>query len=647
MIQAIYKIGEVIAGDSSFAEYFSIGDIPYNLENAKKEPIVLVVNVVDGHITSIDQELYSPANLSKYLYREAPAQSLNIVPTYKLTATGATKVKKGDTEYKINNNIEQIRKVLDKIQRTFIYNLNLLKYFGLEKEPVYVVHGFIEPDPEKSPEVDDEKLKNFIEEIRYRIENIIGEEKGDYLVTFTVNSQYLGEINEIFKYFKENFFSNYFTNNNGTARLEKGVCSLSYDEEEQIYGYIDELGFTVNDPAFVRGGFDPSAGAKMFPVSFNSLRKLRAGNLLVKKHLEYLFKKGIKYYVVPHFILQVEREIQKEVIINLINTNKKDTSTLGNISIINNETIFANIAEDESLGQPWMFYEILFFRRKKQQFEILAFLQEVMPSRIKKAYTCKKLLEAKYKRSIMGNYHPDNIITFGYLFDLFNIVPSKSKTESLHPIFWRILYAVFNEEKIDESELKAIILKKLEILHKENLQPDSEFYVLQQAVGRSFVLIEFLRHLNTFYENNLNSNLNFMQTMGNENAVIYSNAWDFVNDHPEHFNKGMKRAAFYCGCLVRTLARAQSNDAILKKLGHLRLNKDSLKILFVEVVTKLRQYDKENPEVRKLEELFGLNFNDAEPISDIDISFYYTEGLVLQNSFSYNRYETSKNNSEM
>jgi len=594
MIATFYHLGKVL--EKKYPDYFHPWQNPFGGKEGNAK--VLVFEVEKGKLKSSEPRIENfsekPEFLKRYLFRESTAKGTNIVPTLRLSKSTAKKIKQSIKNYKLD--------FVDKEQLSQIEN-----YFANNK-------------PEKGT---------------------------SYLVTFKVNGKFFGEMNDYVELFLDKAYESYYTKNYGKvfqSRNNKSVCSLS-GQIGTVYGFVDALGFTVKSNSFMRNGFDRTNAYKMFPVSPEAVRVLDGAMAFANKNLLQSFYKikkksknqwiEAKYYVLPHFISVVNDETAVEVINAFV---EKSINSLNNPetarenALMNKEGLLKEIAEEKELGQQGIYYEFLFYEDRQAQTALLLHMPDVMPSRIKMLFEKKRTVEKTYE-------YLTNRENYKFYVTLFSIRSFFADEELTHPFFWKLMEAVFCNAQVSEKVFRRFLIDKWRVLFKRR---NDDSWKFDSSVREGFLTYLYLRSIGLFHSNNKNESA-MDTTLNNSNA---ENALEFIAQHKSFFKSDYKKAVFLTGCLTQKLASFQPNQAILKKVNNLHIDHKVLKKLLPTLVIKLKQHDREYPDVKNLEESASGWIVSNQDIDNDEISFTFTLGLVLQRKFDEIARAKKKDNNE-
>lgn len=573
MIQTLYQIGNAIKDDPDFEQYFQPWGNPFPGQDAN----VIVAEVKNGEFKRLSIEKFKKTNLKKYLYRlgSTKRRATNSVPTVPYINLGSS---------------------FDKIKKSIENN----------------GHNFISL----------EELKK----IREALAEIEPSKDQQYLFTFKIDGKYLGDIPEMVRYFEDNAFETYYKKNyaKNESRTSDYICALS-GNKTTVYGFVNSLGFTVNDNAYMRNGFDQSYSYRMFPVGQEALKTLNGiRSLVLTDKFSHPFIGKIRYLILPKFITssnEIIREIfnqfKKKQALNLY--SKKEEKNVDGF-IKGTDRIIQEIIEDESLHKQDILYDILFYKDDKQ-FSLYLQLTDVRPSRLKRIMDYKSYIEKFY--SDLTNFD-DGKKHYTFHINLVAIqnflLTEQGRKKTPHPYFFKLTEAIFYGQKVDKATFTRFLLINFRKAFK-NLY--AQQYGLQTAVKEGFTVYRFLEQLNIF--KNLNSN-NMEQT--DENVKL--DGLGFIEQHSNFFTSNYKKGAFLFGCLVTRLMYNQPGNAFLKELNDLSIDKGLIEKKFPKLIAKLRQY---GHEFRELEQAAAKHLTDQTKVPKDEISFAVSLGLILQKEF--------------
>lgn len=575
MIQTLYQIGQAIKDDPAYEQYFQPWGNPFPGQEAN----VIVAEMQSGLFKRLSIEKFKSKNLKNYLYRRGSTKgrATNSVPSVPFTSVDKS-FKKVEDSFKNYGHQFVSKEVLAKIKIA-------LTKLDLTSQP--------------------------------------------YLLTFKVDGRYLGEHPDLVEIFEENAYRGFGEKNYSGVKKSSAkeyICALS-GKKSTVYGFVDSLGFTVNDDAYMRNGFDQSNAHKMFPVSHESAKVLDGIKTLVFSNEEFShkFSGKIKYVILPR-VISASKEIIQETFkkfkdkqaLNLY-TEKEGENVKGFITSTDRD--IQEIIEDEDLRSQDILYDILFYEDKKSQLSLYLQLTDIRPSRLERIMHTKISVEKFYAE--LTNFDDGkkqytfhiNLITIQSFF-----LTQQGRKKTPHPYFFKLTEAIFYGQKIDKATFIRFLITKFRKAFKELHENQ---YGLQTAVKEGFTILRFLEKLNIFSNQNL-------KDMEQTDEKVKLDALGFIDQHPDFFTSNYKEGAFLFGCLVTRLMYNQPGNAFLKELNDLSINKALIEKKFPKLIAKLRQY---GHEFRELEQAAAKHLTDQSKISKDDISFAVSLGLILQKEF--------------
>ena len=590
MIKTIHQIGEILEKDQEYAEYFT----PWQLAFRKgTEAKVLVVNIEKGIIKKLTIEDYKSENAEKYLYREATGRATNLVPTFYFYLYGEKEEEKWEKEQ-----VSNIKKLTTRIKSSF----NNYSHDFLSKEQLDTLDKY------------------------FLIKSKELTSGTNYLMTFKIDGKYLGEIPENIDLFNEEAYTRFYKKAYGTATAENYPCAIT-GNKGKVYGFVDTLGFTVNDKSFVRNGFDPDDAYKMFPVSQPAIRTLEGGMSFVSERIVQSFYGTIKYLILPQFVGTMNQETKQEIVELFVNKQALNINYASdgkglNGFITNTETILQEIIEEEILSSL-VNYEMLFYSQNKGQLSLLLQINDVPASRLREILIKKQLTERFYKK-ITNRAAKGNKKGYQFRLSLYRIkdffVTEQGRNKIPHPFFYRLVEAIFTKQTVRRELVLDFLLKDI---RKKFKQRNENEWAFGGAVREGFIVLQFLQEINLFNHQNI-------YRMESTEDQIKLNVFDFIEQHPHFFVTEYQKGAFIFGALTTRLLYNQSGSAFLKELNNMLITKEVVNRKFPKLIDKLRKYKSYFPDMEAAaSRYFAVNDN---PSKD-EISMAFTLGMVLQQDF--------------
>jgi CRISPR-associated protein Csh1 len=593
MITTLYNFASLLQEDEDLKIYFSPAENPF--EGRVEKGRVLVGEIENKKFRKFNLQNFNEGLIPKILYRRTSPRGTGIVPTLYLNLSGPDK-----------NGKTGIEKTSDKLLSSLENNNDIIQ---IEKP---------------------ESLINEFQSFDYNSDY-------SYVVTFKIDGKWLGEIKELKNhFFNESYKKYYDQQSKGKSEGNDQICSLT-GNTGRVFGFVNTLGFAIDSQAFIRNGFDTSSGYKMFPVSEDAIPILEGARAILENKVAARFFDNIKYAILPHFVFQPDREnaiFIAESFLEKAAYNADSKKDAGNEGFINDtEAILKEIIKSGDLNRHEIYYSILFFEQQQAQFKIHLELNDVLPSRISKVLEAKKTAENRYKQ--LTSYTTKNgdrksqHITLYRLKDYFSTGENNTQ-----PAFYKLINSIFTGQPYDDSKLLKLVLNSWKSSFKKNYHEKENYFnfLVKNSLGNLY----FLHLLGIFKKDN---------AMNEETTPIEKlDAFHFIETHPAYFEKSYLKGAFIFGCLTARLLYNQPGNAFMKELHGLNVDRDLINKKFPKLISKLRQYGSEFPELEAAAMKFFAEPSDG--VSKDDISFAFTMGLVLQKDFDRINKANKNQNSE-
>lgn len=603
MIKSFYTVGKILSQIPEYADYFRPWANPFPKVRGEAKVIVAEIND-DVLMPELKFEDFRTGLVDKYLFREAKANATNLVPTFYVQP-------QADPE----KQADSIRKMVKKVRQS------VLNY----------KHKFVTPEQ-----------VNQIEQMLLRFPLPM---TASYLFTMRIDGRYFGD----FKEYQELFVSDAYQKYRKDSFANDQVCSVTYEKVPEVWGRVDTLGFTVNDVAFSRNGFEGADSYKMFPVSPEVVKLLEGSKRLILDKLTRNFF-GMKYFVLPRFIGKVSQENVELVLQEFVTKCDASATTMHSQfgPLIHNEDIIGEILDSERLNRNSVYYDIFFFQPNNAQFMIKLHVSDVLPSRFKRIMDAKRVVEGVY-RPILDQMPVSKTeferfsITFAYIKDYFAEY-SKAGGWIFHPYFFRIIEAVFYNTSLDREQLLRVFTDAIRISFKNSTENPYQF---SRDVRHTFVILQFFQRLNLISTSS-------MEQSSTDSVGLTLDA--FAQQHPDVFQKPLRKAAFYLGCATEKLLEKQRNhlrsEPFRKNLNGLNLDVEQLRKIHLKLLDKISQYSdagKLYPSEREYLERLDSRIApvllvDDSSISKTDISYAFAAGMAMQKEFTKEQIRIAKLN---
>ncbi len=597
MIKTIYQFGEQLQHLEDMSEYFDIFNAPYPPN--KENQAVIYAQISHRSYQGLSTDDYKKALKSKYLFRKlASANSTSIVPTLHFYLPP----KKSDVKGSVEKFIFKLKRCIEaneKIYAPFFDKKDLLA--GLERD----FEGFMQTKFSESQ---------------------------NYLFTLQIDEEWLGDIPAIREILEYEAYNKYFSSGGKDFRANNKVCAVTYKPVDEVWGRVDTLGFTVNDVAFSRNGFQASDSYKMFPVSVEAVKILEGTRSVLDTLLASNFS-NLKFFVLPRFIAIDDPMLRRQIVTYFVN-EKADSNVTGDaeaqtIAIVHTENIFQRIISNKKLNQNSIYYDIFFYEQKQAQFSIKLHVSDVLPSRF------SEILNVK--RQIQDDYQPlTRVYTKKGHFD-YNLVFSEIKKFFADPFFFSIMEAIFHKTYINEE---LVLASFMEIITEAFKNQKEEAFRFPQAVKRSFCIYQYFQALQIFEK---------MEKNPIPNPPL-SKADAFAESHA-FFNTELKKGAFYMGCAVEVLLSSQrsylKSEPFVSKLHGLNVTVKELMEIYPKLLSKGKEYSssKNLYDPSYFEDLLqwvGKFLYEDNQTTRTEVSYAFALGLVMEKEFTSNRIKENK-----
>lgn len=608
MIRTMYQFGQHLREVEDMKPYFEIAAAPY--PEKATDDIVIIAEIKDRQFQRLTLDPYKKTLVPKYLFRElAAARATSIVPTLHFFFAGNDKALD-----------DSCTKFLDKLARCVENNKTIYeKHF----EVLSLMKGM------------QNDLKAFVQD-KFT-------EKRNYLFTLRIEDNLLGDIPDIKAILEKSSYDKYFRDGKGELfRGENKTCAVTYQENQEVWGRVDTLGFTVNDIAFSRNGFDAKDSYKMFPVSPDAVKVLEGTMRALDNVMSFTFS-NLKFFVLPHFVTLCDDLIQKKRIVRkfvkVITGPPEPGFDPMAKAIINSESVFSDILADPDLGNNSLYYDIFFYEELQAQFAVKLHVSDVIPSRFQKILDIKEAIEVFYRPITSRKNKKDEIellhLNFFLIKNYFAIERFK-KPPLIEPYFFKIIEAIFHKNRLNEEQVLRAFMQKIVAAFK-NFANDK--YAFDNHVKNAFCIHQFFQQLQLFG--------NMEQKTKGELALT---AIEFVEQHGNFFDHHLKKAAFHLGCATEKLLNHQDrryggNKPFLKNLLNLYVDFGGMGEIFHKLTKKAAEYANDTDPIfpyvsfNEILGVFGeeIGGGNSDNVTKTEISFAFSLGMTMEKQFRYRR----------
>lgn len=555
----------------------------------------------------IEYEEFSEGRLNKYAYKKADgANGGDHTPTSILNIKYPEKT--------LRNMMKSLKRILeaaeDKTNKDYLLLSNAYKQIN-------------------------ETFKTIVDNIQAKLKSLNFSKKEGAIITIVFydneEEKYVGDFSLIYKYLEkindERFYKKYKKESKGTSK-----CYYCHKEKE-VFGFVNTYNFyTVDKKSFVTGGFKQEDSWINYPVCPDCAHMLEAGKKYIYNNLRSKFS-GFNYFVIPKVIIP-EKNIIDDIhfiLMELEKGSKLSTSESIKDNLLNSEDNFIELMQNNSNN---MNYNIMIYKEENAAFRILLFIEDVVPSRIKRILRVKEQLEKKYSSNLF-----DSLYNNKFTFDKFRyFFPNNKEEGNFDKAFLEILNNIFKNRQISYGFLLDRIMDKAQRLFARE-----EYFDLSILQGLMCIL--FIQNLDLF--NGKKKGVDNSMISSNEKNLKYI---EFFETNKEVFDTSGKKATFLTGVLANKLMNIQYKEKKSKpfysRLNGLKLDEKLIKRVYVEAINKLNEYDKNY--YLTLEELIGEYMLQPIDLTDDEVSFYFALGLSLSKKFkSENKeFEEGDNNDQ-
>ncbi|MDR1196159.1 MAG: TIGR02556 family CRISPR-associated protein [Endomicrobium sp.] len=449
-----------------------------------------------------------------------------------------------------------------------------------------------------------------------------------FFLSLIIDDKYLGRI-EIFRNIVSDIEDQIKIKYNEKSYLEGSYCALCMQKKDKVYGFaIPYTFFNVDNEAFAYN-FKQRNAVKQFPVCLDCAKKIRGkGKIYLEEEMKFNDIAGNTYFLFPEVINSSDNEALKSYI--KIIKDFRDGVGKDSTDTTAEEVLVEKLQSDKNA----MSFTLLFYQMDTSKFNILASIEEVLPSNLKKFYDAVNYVNDLFLK--------EKIEIYGYK------KGGKEKESVPIKFSYKILQKLFENQKIDfKMRSKRQFFEILDSLL--NFKPVSYNYLID-----TFILKDIDMPKN-FYDSFLILNIFLKLRLTNGGDAEMSDIKtqyldDFCMQFPEFFNKPIKKAIFGIGVLTEQLAICQKiergNKAIYRSLKEFKLDQSYIvNKLFRDVRYKRNYYDK-YPYIfaDKLGEEIDecILASSQEKLDPLEASYVFTAGLQLSQRVKQKFYELHK-----
>ncbi|HSA05818.1 MAG TPA: TM1802 family CRISPR-associated protein [Candidatus Gastranaerophilales bacterium] len=472
-----------------------------------------------------------------------------------------------------------------------------------------------------------------------------------YFLSIKINQEFIGKRPEFINLIvdeqeKIKEYSTSIQDNIKDSRLDNSCCSICQGENKEVYGFASPFSFYT-----VKGGrfsyeLNPGNSVKQLPICLDCANKINnKGKKYLKENLSFkLF--NINYFFIPELVndnparfKEIVEKISKkyEEIKNL--PKQTDGSTVRRLE--------QGILKELSNENNYLNYNFFFYEQKQAKTDILASIEEVAPTNLRKFFETARELSEEFKHVDMS--HSSNVYDNPlFVIKLFMVDKDNKGLDKNKEEFCAVLNKIFNLKPLNFSYILNKFMKRIDEQIPKYLQPKENDYFKKNILD-SFYLINVFTKLGLFKEN-INLKQGDKKNMGKLETPLLD---EFCGLFPHYFNPNdekceAKKAVLGYGILVERIAILQTlyyenwdSKPIYKKYRNFKVD---IKFLQSFRLAELKDYpQKYKRKVKKfsyknLDELINevarvmanVKENDLSPS---ETSYLFSLGITLSRDF--------------
>lgn len=475
-----------------------------------------------------------------------------------------------------------------------------------------------------------QELKTVLEQNQKLINVHLNEIPKNSFLSIKLNNKYIGEIYEFKKLVSDDDEIKTDISTDSCANkplvLKNELCSVCNEKKEELFGFVIPFTFyTLKDNKFSYN-LDANNSVKQCPICIECAKKIRGnGENFLENNLNFRLCNS-KYFLLPEFIFQSEENTEKfKTIIKKIKKSRENVSQ-------SKEAESLIISEDRILkefeNENYLFLNLFFYEKEQSAFRILANIEEVLPSKLKRFYQVVKIVNDKFNdlSITVGSGEKERFIEFNFSV-LSNILddPKKNVLKQTKKEFFEILDKTLNFKTISEEFLFKKALNNLKFYHSNRNDEKNGGLYKYNFKKLSF---ESFMYLNILYTLDITTNRkDVMENIETPNLDL------FCNEFPEFFNSPLRKGVFALGVLTEQLGYIQtkngSSKAIYSSLKDFKMDLKHLQEkLIPNLKKKFHQYKKDFYYEKFAEEVSNCFMKGkSENISTGELNYIFILGM--------------------
>ena len=370
------------------------------------------------------------------------------------------------------------------------------------------------------------------------------------IITIRINGKFMGEIDEFREALKARL------REEGKSEWVKGVCAIC-GKEKIVSGDISPFKFyTIDKPGYVIG-FNKKHAYRSFPLCYECREFIKLGRQHVERNLTFTFAGGIKYSIIPDFVLG--RDNVRDEVLAVLTEGKKNAS-------LKDESVKRITADEEGIleilseERDVMSFHFLFMEKQRSRELVHLYLQDVYPSRLKSLFKAKSVVESLLSL--------ESEFTYGTMWKFF---ANRNSADD----FYEVIYRTFTGRPIDRGWLISRLIGKIREGIVESQTP--RLTILDAFATFVFVLLTTKK-----------------EGVMDVRDSTYASLEEFLDTLPA-LDTPLKKGLFLMGALTEKLIRVQKrmrgSTPFYKVLKSLKMDERDLKGLLPRIRNKLEEYD--------------------------------------------------------
>lgn len=603
MLNALYELGKLWIEKENLDKI----DVLLDAEKLKKstEKVILVeLNQINENFefNRVFLKDYDSEDNLKYLYKSGSSRGTDITPSCLITEPEKSFENKFFKWFDQNNEEDFLKFIFE-----CLYN---------NKDQIY------------------QEVFNLFNELDNKVNKNV-------ILTLLINKEgkpyYVGDFNVFKEILIAKASEKYYKS--GSKKIKgNSVCFLC-DEDKEVYGLVsNSIGFAFSTPD-KKGNVSElniQNQWKQLPICGDCALYLEAGKKFVEKFLSFR-EFGLSYYVIPNFLFDSVEGFDK-----LYKRIRRFEDKKHYSDVVTDEVKFKEIFNDLN---DILEFKFMFFKASNNAFDILAYVESILPSWMHKIFENQRLIldnpifSEDFLKTVLSKDTTGNLIStvnnnrkfylvtennwyLGFLKDFFSGYSFKYYLE--------IVSSIISEKDLDLDFLLSRFMDEIRV----NWRNQNDYAVKLNTL-KSLALILLFNYLKLFKEDKS------MDIKGTELGE------DIISDI---LDTSDKKATFLLGVLTRRLTYVQfkelGSSPFINKLWGLSLDKKKIQKLYPMVLNKLQEY-KRGHAYADLQEQISINLISAENnwnLTRDETSYYFVLGYTL--AFAIGNDDVEENDEE-